>query len=183
VAIVGFVAAGVALGWGLFVFVPRKYDTTRTRAAAAPVPAPLAGPKIKAELFYVSDDGQKLVAFERDVAFVEGNVEQAREIITAQLAPVSEPLVSPIPAGTVLRGVFIADRGEAYVDLSREVVSNHPGGTLNEMLTVYAIVDALTANLPAVKSVQLLVDGKEAATLAGHVDLERRLRYNRAWIQ
>ena len=43
------------------------------------------------------------------------------------------------------------------------------------MLTVYTIVDALTANLPAITSVQLLVDGKQIETLAGHVDLSRPL--------
>ena len=40
------------------------------------------------------------------------------------------------------------------------------------------IVHALTFNLPAVTSVQLLVDGKEVDTLAGHVDLRRPLSKN-----
>jgi hypothetical protein len=48
---------------------------------------------------------------------------------------------------------------------------------------VYTIVDALTANLPAVRSVQVLVDGKEVETLAGHVDLRRPLAKNLAWVQ
>jgi spore germination protein GerM len=117
------------------------------------------------------------------VPFGESAVDQARQIVAAQLAPVSDPLVSPIPAGTTLRSIFITDRGEAYVDLSREISSNHSGGTLDEMLTVYAIVDSLTANLPAVTSVQLLIDGKEVATLAGHVDLRRPLTKNLIWIQ
>ena len=43
----------------------------------------------------------------------------------------------------------------------------------DELLTIYALVHALTINLPAVTSVQLLVDGKEVDTLAGHVDLRR----------
>ena len=43
------------------------------------------------------------------------------------------------------------------------------------MLTIYTIVHALTFNLPAVTAVQLLVDGKEVDTLAGHVDLRRPL--------
>jgi hypothetical protein len=46
------------------------------------------------------------------------------------------------------------------------------------MLTIYTIVHALTFNLPAVTAVQLLVDGKEVDTLAGHVDLRRPLSKN-----
>ena len=63
----------------------------------------------------------------------------------------------------------------AFVDLSKEVVSRHTGGSTNEALTVYTLVDALTANLPAIQSVQILVDGKQVETLAGHIDLRRPL--------
>jgi hypothetical protein len=45
-----------------------------------------------------------------------------------------------------------------------------------ELMTVYAIVNAVTTNLPAVQRVQILIDGKEADTLAGHVDLRRPLQ-------
>jgi spore germination protein GerM len=91
--------------------------------------------------------------------------------------------VSAIPPGTTLRAVFITKSGDAYVDLSREVRTSHPGGTVNELLTVYTIVNALTANLPAVTAVQLLIDGKEVDTLSGHIDLRRPLAKNLAWVQ
>ena len=152
-------------------------------AAAAPVvPAP-PGRKIKARLFYVAEDGTGLTSVERDVAYGEGADEQAREIVAAQIAPVVEPLVSAIPPGTTLRAVFITNTGDAYVDLSADARTAHPGGTVNELLTVYTIVNALTVNLPAVTGVQLLVDGKEVDTLAGHVDLRRPLAKNLAWVQ
>jgi hypothetical protein len=80
-----------------------------------------------------------------------------------------------VPPGTTLRAVYLSDRGEAYVDLSPEVSTAHPGGAVNELLTVYAIVNVLTTNLPAVTKVQILVDGHEVDTLAGHVDLRRPL--------
>lgn len=180
----GIAALAAVLAWVLFVGLPRWSGgpATDASAAASPtVPAP-PGRKIKARLFYVSEDGTRLSAIERDVPFAEG-IEQAREIVTAQVAPVAEPLVSAIPPGTTLRGVFVTDQGDAYVDLSREVAAAHPGGTLNEMLTVYTIVNALTVNLPAVQSVQLLVEGKEVPTLAGHVDLRGPLAKNLDWIE
>jgi hypothetical protein len=78
----------------------------------------------------------------------------------------------------MLRAFYVTDRGDAFVDLSPEVVRGHPGGSLNELLTVYAVVNAVTANLPAARRVQILVDGKEADTIAGHVDLRRPLTRN-----
>jgi hypothetical protein len=154
----------------------------RPTPAAAPLPVAAApapqGRKIKAQLFYVSDDGMRLVGVERDVPFAETAVEQAREILNAQVAPVAAPLVSAVPAGTAVRALFLTEGGQAYVDLSRDVATAHPGGSLNEMLTIYTIVHALTFNLPAVTAVQLLVDGKEVDTLAGHVDLRRPLSKN-----
>ena len=65
----------------------------------------------------------------------------------------------------------------------REATTSHPGGTVNELLTIYTIVNALTVNLPAVNAVQVLVDGKEVDTLSGHVDLPRPLAKNLAWVQ
>jgi hypothetical protein len=189
VAITGTIAI-VILFAVIVVVVKRGVPSFGTRPAARPaaavVPAPLPAPpgrRIKARLFYVADDGTRLTSVERDVAYGEGPDDQAREIIAAQIAPVAEPLVSAIPPGTTLRAVFITKNGDAYVDLSREARAAHPGGTVNELLTVYTIVNALTINLPAVTAVQVLIDGKEVDTLSGHVDLRRPLAKNLSWVQ
>jgi hypothetical protein len=163
----------------------------RSAGPAAGEPGPFGTPSaeqadpdrtITARLFYVSEEGTRLTGVEREVPFAEG-LEQAREIISAQLAPVSEPLVSAVPPGTTLRALFITEQGDAYVDLSREAASAHPGGTLNELLTVYTIVDALAINIPAIRAVQILIDGKEVQTLAGHVDLRQPLAKNLDLVQ
>ena len=177
------IAAGFA--WLLFVRLPAWYKRSAgpTTATATPAALPTPGRKIKAHLFYVADDGTRLTDLERDVAFGEGTAEQARQIVEAQIAPTVEPLVSAVPPGTKLRTLFVTQRGEAFVDFSGELVTRHSGGSTDEVLTVYTIVDALTANLPAVTSVQVLVDGKQIETLAGHVDLSRPLAKNLSWVQ
>ena len=119
---------------------------------------------------------------EREVVYGEGTIEQAKRIIEAQVAPPQPPLVSAIPLGTKLKAVFVTPKGDAYVDLSTEVRSNHPGGTTNEILTAYTLVSALTLNLPAITGVQILIDGKEVDTLAGHLDLRRPLEQDGQWI-
>jgi spore germination protein GerM len=183
--VAGLAAVAAGLGWLLFVGLPRWYGPRAPGAVAAAPSQPSVPPgrKITARLFYVADDGTQLTSVERDVPYGEGTIEQAKAIINAQIAPATEPLVSPVPAGTTLRALFVTPKGEAYVDLSGELAAAHPGGSLNELLTVYALVDALTVNLPAISTVQVLIDGKEVETLAGHVDLRRPLAKNLHWVQ
>lgn len=156
-------------------------------APEMPADAPAAGapavPRIKATLYFASEDGLRLVPAEREVPLAEGVVAQARSIIEAQLAAEAPPpLVSTIPKGATLRGIFISERNEAFVDLDPSIRTTHPGGTLQELMTVYTIVNALTTNLPGLQEVQILIGGQEVDTLAGHVDLRRPLRKNEGLI-
>ena len=124
----------------------------KPRSSSAPS-TPKDTAHITATLFFGSPDGQALVPVRRDVPLAETVVEQGRQIVTAQLAEAPPaPYVSVIPAGTTLRAFYVTERGDAFVDLSAEVVRGHPGGSLTELLTVYAIVNAVTANLPAVRA-------------------------------
>ena len=156
-------------------------------AVATPVPPPAAAPavpKIKATLYFASEDGLHLVPSEREVPLAEGAVAQARSILEAQLsAEAQAPLVSTIPKGAALRGIYVSDRNEVFVDLDPAIRTAHPGGTLQELMTVYTIVNAVLTNLPKLQEVQILIGGQEADTLAGHVDLRRPLRKNESLIQ
>jgi hypothetical protein len=151
-------------------------------APGAPV-APAAVPRVKATLYFASEDGLRLVPVENEVALAEGVVAQARSIIEAQLAAIAPaPLVSTIPKGATLRGIFVSQRNEAFVDLDPSIRTAHPGGTFQELMTVYTIVNALLTNLPNLQDVQILIGGQEVDTLAGHVDLRRPLRKNEGLI-
>ena len=139
--------------------------------------------RIQATLFYVAEDGVSLAPTSRNVAYGNTPVEQARLLIEAQLATPPEGLVSAIPAGTTVHEVFLTDAREAYVDLGGAIVSGHPGGSLDEALTVYTLVNVLTVNLPEVTTVQILVDGHEVDSLRGHIDLRAPLGRATDWIQ
>ncbi len=175
-------AAVLGLGLVLLLVLGPRWLTTVPEETAPPPTAAAEARKIRARLFYVDEQGTGLTAVEREVLYGEGTVEQAKRIIEAQLAAAPETHASAIPDGTKLRTVFFTKGGETYVDLSPELRQNHPGGTTNEILTVYAIVSALTANLPAITSVQILIDGKEVDTLAGHLDLRRPIEQDLKWI-
>jgi spore germination protein GerM len=175
-----FLAWMLMAGLGRLLRSPTP-DAAPDAASAPPPPAETAPavPRIKAMLFFASEDGQHLVATEREVALGEGVVAQARSILEAQLiAEPPAPLVSTIPKDSKLRGVFVSDRNEVFVDLEPSIRANHPGGSFQEIMTVYTIVNALLINLPTLQEVQILIGGQEVDTLAGHVDLRRPLRKN-----
>jgi hypothetical protein len=139
--------------------------------------------RIQATLFYVSDDGTTLVPTSRNVAYGATPVLQARRLVEAQIAEPPDGLISAIPAGTTVRALFISDTRDAYVDLGGTIVSGHTGGSLDEALTVYAIVNAITVNLPDIAAVQILIEGQEVDSLRGHVDLRAPLARTTDWIQ
>jgi len=146
---------------------PAPSSAPASAAAAATVP------HIIATLYYATADGQALAAVKREVPLAEGVRAQGRQILQSQLDAAPTPFLSVIPAGTMLRAFYITARGDAFVDLSPEISTAHPGGSTNELLTVYAIVNAVTTNLSSIQRVQILIGGREADTLAGHVDLRR----------
>jgi hypothetical protein len=139
--------------------------------------------RIQATLFYVSADGSGLVPATHDVVFGATPAEQVRRIVEAQVGPPPNERVSAVPKGTTVRAVFLTDTHQAYVDLGGTIASGQTGGSLDEALTVYAIVNAVIANLPEITGVQILVDGKEVDSLAGHVDLREPLGKATDWIQ
>ena len=171
----------IAGGWWL-------WSSSRRASSGPTATTPLAqatadARKITATLYFVSEDGMSLVGVQREVAFGETVLEQAKQIVTAQLAAGPAPLVSAIPPSTTLRAIYLTERGDAFVDLSATARTAHTGGALDELFTVYSIVNALTTNLPAVKRVQILIEGKEVDTLAGHVDLRHPLQKNLKWVR
>ncbi len=180
----------VLLGLGVWLVVaklPRLLTSTADgkppAATAKPGAAPGDSRKIHATLFYVAPTGDELVPVSREVPYGSTPGEQAREIVQAQLQAAPTGMLSAIPAGTILRTIYLTPSGQAYVDFSPEIAASHAGGSLDEILAVYAIVDALTVNLADVTSVQILVGGKEVETLAGHVDLRIPLTRSLKWVR
>ena len=73
--------------------------------------------------------------------------------------PKNEQLQSAIPEATrVLKTELKGDT--VYVDLSKEFIDHHSGGSKEENATVYAIVNTLT-ELNEVNSVKILINGVE----------------------
>jgi spore germination protein GerM len=180
--IVGGVLLGIGL-WLVLALLPGILTRQPDEAATASPGNAADARRIQANLFYVSEDGAELVSVVREVPFGATPAEQARRIVEAQVRTPADGNVSAIPNGTKVRAVFLGAHGDAYVDLSSEAAIGHHGGTLDEALAVFAIVNAITSNLPDVTAVQILVDGKEVDSLAGHLDLRQPIRRATDWIR
>jgi spore germination protein GerM len=184
-ALVLITAASIGAGtWAAVRFLGPQAGPAPTPAARGAVPS--AGDetrRIKASIFCVRPDGLGLEPVTREVPFAESTADQARRILEAMAGAPRDGVTSAIPQGVAVRGVYLGEHGEAYVDFTTSLRANHPGGSLNELLTVYAIVSTLTTNLPAITAVQILIDGHEVDTLAGHVDLRRPLPASAQWTE
>ncbi len=87
--------------------------------------------------------------------------------------------LATLPKGVKLRNIYLDAAGTVYVDFDEQLVQRHPGGTQAEMITIYSVVNTLCANFPQIKRVRFLIGGKEAQTLAGHVDLRHPFSFKR----
>jgi len=158
-------------------------ETVPTPETETPVAVAGEARRIQATLFYVADNGQELVPVSRPVLYGATPLDQARRIVEAVVEPAPEGQRSALPEGTTVRSVFLAADGNTFVDLGGSIVTGHSGGSLNEALTVYAIVNAVTVNLPDIAAVQILVNGKQVDTLAGHIDLRYPLGKALEWVR
>ena len=180
--LIGALCVGLGL-WLVLALLPGLLSRGSSEPSPAAAPDTTAARRIQAILFYVSADGAELVQSVREVPFGSTPAAQAKHIVEAQVKPAPEGFVSAIPNGTAVRSVFLGSHGEAYVDLSPEVTKGRRGGTLDEALAVFAIVNAITSNLPDVSAVQILVNGKEVDSLSGHLDLRQPIRRASDWIR
>jgi hypothetical protein len=74
-----------------------------------------------------------------------------------------------------LRALYLDTAGTAYLDLSPVVPGQKDirGSAQDELLAVYSLVNTVIQNFTEVRQVRIVLDGREAQTLAGHIDLSR----------
>jgi len=156
---------------------PSAPSTPSAPAAAPAEPSGAEGPVSKASvtLYFPSATGDGLAVETRDIVEVKRPDDRGAQIVAALIeGPKTAGALPAVPAGTTLRHLWVREDGNAYVDFSAELASGTTGGSAEEIRTVYAIVDSLTTNVPAIRRVGILVAGRERDTL-GHLDLRRPL--------
>jgi germination protein M len=138
------------------------------------LPVSKAGMKERITLFFADSDQGILVSEEREIEGYVSTPDQVKECFRQLIyGPRNRDLSPVISPRTKLKGVFLdLDKGIAYIDFSPEIRTDHPGGAEAEMLTTYAIINTLCHNFPVIKKVQILIDGQEKESIAGHVFIQ-----------
>jgi len=96
----------------------------------------------------------------------------ARSALAALFAD-QRAALEPVLRDIRLRELYLDGSGTAYVDLTPGKQKDVRASAWEEQLAIYALVNTLLQNFEVIRQVELLLDGREAQTLAGHMDLSR----------
>jgi flagellar basal body-associated protein FliL len=134
-------------------------------------------------ILFFSDANERFLVPEKRYIPKEKEPEaQAQELVRALLAGSKTGLVNTFPEKAELQSVRIEGGDTLLVNFREGIVANHPGGSTAEMATVYSLTNTLTANVPVIKKVKILIGGKERESLKGHIGLQHPFTMNRELI-
>ena len=172
------VTAGAGAIYLISLGMDKKSDQPRQMNAAVSFTRQHQPNKRVVNLYFANREKIFLTSEDRVLRHPDGTAAFGRVITEGLFKGPEEGLIHTVPQGTELRGLFVTDDGVAYVDISETVTAHHPGGAKTELLTIYSIVNSLVLNIPEIDAVKILIGGREAMTLAGHIDLRFPLKAN-----
>ncbi len=150
----------------------RAAENHVTAGDTRPVVPPVAGPTERVTLFVAYDDIGMLRTQSAQIPMPSVRQQRAEELLRALLALyLDKSSPHPLPHGSDIRSVYLVDPGLAVIDINAAFADGHRSGVLSEELTVASLIETLSANIPGILRVKILVEGKERETLAGHADL------------
>jgi len=171
------IAVGImlALAIGMSVYVWRtrgRVASTEPAAYTHPVTAPVEGPTEEVTLYVAHDDSGALRPQAARIPLPSGRQERAEELLRALLRLYLDPTSShALPTGAEQHDVYLVDPGLAVIDVNSALADGHRSGILVEELTIVSMTRTLSANIPGINRIRILVDGKSRDTLAGHAEL------------
>ena len=123
---------------------------------------------------YFSDQQERFLMPEKRYVIKENDAAaQTKEIVKALLEGSKAGLVNTFPAGVVLIDVKVGDAGIVFVNFSKNLIKKYQGGSTAEMATIYSLTNSITQNVPAIKKVKILVEGRELSSIKGHVSTQK----------
>jgi spore germination protein GerM len=137
-------------------------------------------PRRTIEIYFPSlGEEEGLVSEFREIFATATPGDQIKQILADLISgPTNDQATRALPGGTRLRQAYVLDNGVAWLDFSSELTEGMTGGSEAEMMTVYAVVNSVVANVQQVRRVGFLVNGRPVETLNGHLHLLSPLRPN-----
>ncbi len=164
-------AAG--LGTGIYVLILKRHarQAPRTAELQETVAPPTAGAPVSVALYVADDQQGTLHREDTTLPLPSSPTLRAQAVLRALIARYTQKdSPHPLPAGADINDVYLV-KDTAIVDLNDAFAGGHRSGVLVEDLTVLSLVQTVSAVLPTVTQVKILVNGQERETLAGHADL------------
>lgn len=122
------------------------------------------------KVYFSDDQAESLVEREVELKLAKGDNLEAKVLESLKAKPEDENIFNAVEENIKFKGVKVEEK-IAKVDISSEGLS---GSSTQEVFLVDAVVSALTS-LDSVDGVKFLVDGKEAETLMGHMEVSHVL--------
>jgi spore germination protein GerM len=139
--------------------------------------APL--PRNTVEVYFPSVSSNGLIGEYRQIFDTANPSDKVKQIIADLISgPDGAGTLRAVPPATRLRQAYVLNNGVAYLDFSAHLMEDIGGGSMEEILAAYAIINSIVVNIPEVRRVGILVNGRPLATLNGHLDLRRPLPAN-----
>jgi spore germination protein GerM len=136
--------------------------------------------KAKVTVYFEDQQGRYLKPATVEVDKAQGIAKEAVDALCQ--GPAADIGASAsLPAGTQVQSINIKTDGTCVVDLTGSV-ANAKFTPRQEAMAVDALVDTLT-EFPAVKQVQILVNGGVQDTLAGHIPIDQPLLRNLTFVK
>lgn len=133
-------------------------------------PAPGA-PLRMVRLYFGARDHVAMVGEDR--AIVDpGADDKLAEAIAREVFLGSETGVFGLARTTKVRAFYRAPDGTGYLDLSSDLMSRWPQGDGLEWVSLGALVRSITENVPSIRSVQILLEGRVIQRTPGSIPLD-----------
>jgi spore germination protein GerM len=163
------VLAGGAVWW--LLDLPGRHRTSIDTAERGEN----AAPSEELSIWFASQQEDALVSEKRRIAPSATPVDRAKASLQELIAGPKSDALRTVSTEVKIREIFIDTQGTVYIDFSEALSRTHPGGPWAEMLTIRSIMQTLVTNVPGIKRMQILIEGREVDTLAGHLDIRRPL--------
>jgi spore germination protein GerM len=129
-------------------------------------------------LYFSDQEGEYLIGEKRTILKRDEAKEEAKEAVIELIKGPKGKLIPTLPSRTKLLSLQLDQAKVAKVNFNQALIKDHPGGSSAEMMSIYSIVNSLTLNFSQIKRVQILVEGKEIETIAGHLALKKPVSPN-----
>jgi hypothetical protein len=151
---------------------PATSDEQARREIVQPPIVTATDVKVRTKLFWISASNPSVLdAEDVSLALSADPVQRARQLVNALVLSPPTPQQRTLPADAALLDFYLLPDGTAIADFSDTLSTGTPSGIMSEQLAVDSITKTLAASVPQIRRLKILLQGQEADSLAGHVDL------------